>query len=67
MFSEARIRFDGNDACGSAGQGVGESARPGADLEHEVVRTDAGLADEFASEEIASKEMLTASPWAALS
>ena len=62
MVGEPWIQFYGDDARSDSREFVGESTQAGADLQDEIVRVDAGLFNQFASEAFAANEMLTARP-----
>ena len=63
MFGPARVELDRDHAPGAACQLGGQTAAAGAEIEHEVVRTDTSVAGELRGKRLRAKEMLTT--WAA--
>jgi hypothetical protein len=53
-----RIDLDGDDATGASRELLGESAAPGADLDHEITGADLGIADELGCKLRCAEEVL---------
>ena len=59
---EPGIEFNGDNAACGCRQYFRQSSGAGSDLDDEIVARDRGLRHEFASERVASKEVLAARP-----
>jgi len=62
VFGEDRVAFDRDHPAGAFVERSGHRSGSGADLDDEVVGSDAGSLDELAREDGAVEEMLTVRP-----
>ena len=59
MLGPARVELDRDHAPGAPCQLGGQTAAAGAEIEHEVVRTNTSVADDLRGERLRAKEVLT--------